>query len=91
MGAQGTATIDFGSKAHETSVTITGQAGIIAGSLVEAWIRMVANGSTTADEALYEDLKITAGNIIAGTGFTIYAEVKRGYAHGTFTVAWVWN
>lgn len=91
MATQGTADINFGTRASEGSIAVTGQTGIVAGSAVEAWIRVVASGSTTADEALWEDLKITAGTIVAGTGFTIYAEVRRGYAHGTYTINYVWN
>jgi len=74
MGATGTADLDFGAfpGKSDTSVAVTGQSGIVAGSLVEAWIRPVATADHLADEHLVENIKITAGNIIAGTGFTIY-------------------
>lgn len=74
MGAQGTATLDFGTfpGKSDASVAVTGQAGIVAGSLVEAWIRPVATADHTADEHMVETLKVFAANIIAGTGFTIY-------------------
>ena len=74
MGAQGTATLDFGAfpGASDASVTVTGQSGILAGSLVEAWIVPVATAEHTADEHLLETLHVVAGNIVAGTGFTIY-------------------
>lgn len=73
--ATGTTTVDFGAfpGASDTSVAVTGQAGIVAGSLVEAWIRPVATADHSADEHLVETIKVIAGNIIAGTGFTIYA------------------
>lgn len=75
MGAQGTTTINFGTfpGSYDTSVAVTGQAAIVAGSLVEAWLRPEATADHTADEHMLEPLKIMAGNIIAGTGFTIYA------------------
>lgn len=75
MGAQGTTTIDFGAfpGASDASVAVTGQAGIVSGSLVEAWIRPVASADHTADEHLVENIKVIAGNIVGGTGFTIYA------------------
>jgi len=73
MGAQGTADLDFGAfpGASDASVAVTGQAGIVSGSLVEAWIRPVATADHTADEHMVETLKIFAGDIVAGTGFTI--------------------
>lgn len=75
MGAQGTTTIDFGAfpGASDASVTVTGQAGITAGSLVEAWLFPAATADHSADEHVVETLKVLAGNVVAGTGFTIYA------------------
>lgn len=73
MGAQGTATVDFGAfpGKSDASVVITGQAGIVAGSLVEAWIRPVDTADHLADEHMIETLKVFAHSIVAGTGFTI--------------------
>lgn len=70
----GTALLDFGvfPGASDTSLVITGQTGIVAGSLVEAWIRPVATADHTDTEHMVETLKVFAANIIAGTGFTIY-------------------
>lgn len=75
MGAQGTATIDFGAfpGSSDASVVVTGQAGIVSGSLVEAWVRLVATADHSADEHMLETFNVFAGNIVAGTGFTIYA------------------
>lgn len=72
--ATGTATLDFGvfPGASDTSVAVTGQGAIIAGSLVEAWIRPVATSDHTADEHMVETFQVFAANISAGTGFTIY-------------------
>ena len=74
MGAQGTAILDFGAfpGASDAAVAVIGQAAIVSGSLVEAWIRPEATADHTADEHMMETLKVFAGNIIAGTGFTIY-------------------
>ncbi len=75
MAASGTTTVDFGAfpGKSDASVAVTGQTGIIAGSLVEAWIRPVATADHSADEHLVETIRVVAGNIVAGTGFTIYA------------------
>ena len=74
MGAQGTATLDFGAfpGGSDTTVAVTGQTGILAGSLVEAWILPSATADHTADEHWCESLRVMAGNVVAGTGFTIY-------------------
>lgn len=74
MGAQGTATLDFGvfPGKSDTSVEVTAQAAIVGGSLVEAWIRPVATADHSADEHMVETIKVFAGNISAGVGFTIY-------------------
>lgn len=69
--ATGTVVLDF-VYATEASVVITGQAAILAGSLVEAWVRPVATVDHTADEHLYAGVRVYAGNIVAGVGFTIY-------------------
>jgi hypothetical protein len=74
MGAQGTAILDFGAfpGKSDASVAVTGQAGIVAGSLVEAWIRPVATADHTDTEHMVETLAVFAADIVAGTGFTIY-------------------
>jgi len=71
---KGTDILDFGAfpGKSDASVNITGQTGIVSGSLVEAWIRPAATADHTADEHMVETLHVFAGNIVAGTGFTIY-------------------
>jgi hypothetical protein len=71
--ATGTAILDFGAfpGASDASVAVTGQTGIVSGSLVEAWIRPVDTVDHTADEHMIETLKVFAHSIVAGTGFTI--------------------
>lgn len=93
MAGQGTITIDFGAFPGKTdaSIAVTGQAGILTGSLVEAWIFPVATSDHSADEHLAEPPAIVAGNIVAGTGFTIYGNALDNRAYGLWTVAWCWN
>jgi hypothetical protein len=75
MGATGTTTVNFGTfpGSSDTSTTVTGQATIASGSFVEAWITPTATADHTADEHWVETIKVVAGNVVAGTGFTIYA------------------
>lgn len=90
----GQTTLDFGAfpGATDASVAVTGQASILAGSLVEAWLRLEATATHSADEHLVENLDVRAGNIVAGTGFTIYGITRdQTRMYGTWTVGWVWN
>lgn len=88
--AQGTATINFGSKATDTSVAVSSPA-ITGSQLVEAWVFPSATATNTADNHWVEDMKVVAGNVQAGVGFTIYAKCNNGFAHGSYTVGWVYN
>lgn len=74
-GASGVTEVDFGAFPgnSDSSVAVTGQASIVAGSVVNAWIVATATSDHSADEHFIETIRVTAGNIIAGTGFTIYA------------------
>jgi len=77
--AQGTATLNFGAFPGQTDATVavTGQTGITGTSLVEAWIFPTAATDHSADEHWVDGPQVVvAGNIVAGTGFTIYASVK---------------
>ena len=80
MGTQGSTTLTFGAfpGTSNTSVAVTGQGGITAGSLVEAWLLPAATADHSADEHIVDPPFITAGNIVAGTGFTIYAVARDG-------------
>lgn len=98
----GTATLDFGAfpGSAQTEVDVTGQAGIHANALVEAWVRPVATADHSAEEHLVESLRVVAGNIVAGTGFTIYGFSTNNLpdpgtgnnllVYGQWTVAWAW-
>lgn len=93
MGAQGTVELDFGAapgQNSEASIAVA-QASIVADSSVEAWVRHAATADHTLDEVRFENVKILAGSVTAGVGFTIYGEVLRGFVWGRFSVDWVWN
>lgn len=95
MGASGTCTVSFGAVPGKTDamVTVTGQAGILAGSRVEVWIEVPASvaGDHQPDEYWVEDLAVYGGTIVAGVGFTAYVKCNTGHAVGDFVLAWVWN
>lgn len=90
MSAQGTTTVNFGGKATDTSVAVSAPA-ITGSQLVEAWIFPAATASNTVDNHWVETITVVAGNVQAGVGFTIYAKVDEGFAHGVYNVAWVYN
>ena len=52
MGATGTATLNFGSTpgTNRVTTTVTGQASIVSGSLVEAWLMNEATATHNAYE-----------------------------------------
>jgi hypothetical protein len=98
MSSSGVATLDFGAFPGKTDATVavTGQTGIVAGSLVGAWIRPVATADHTADEHMVEALSVTARDIVAGTGFTVAGVSNTEFGqstriYGTWTVAWAWT
>lgn len=94
MGAQGHTTVDFGALPGTfmaATVTVTGQTGILSGSDVEAWIRCEDSADHGEDEHFVENIRVRAGNIVAGTGFDIIAECMFGTAYGVFNVSWVWT
>ena len=87
----GAATLNFSTSPEKAaSVAVTGQAAIVAGSKVEAYVRLAATADHSIDEHMIENIKVTAGNIVAGTGFTIYGEVILGTAIGQYNIDWVW-
>jgi hypothetical protein len=72
----GTTTIDFGAfpGASDTSVAVTGQMGILAGSSLSASIVATATSDHSADEHWVETVQVIPGSITPGVGFTIYAK-----------------
>jgi hypothetical protein len=90
----GTATLDFGAApgSSTASVAVTGQASILSGSRIRAWVQ-----GSTADHNEYEHTRIfpgrvglAAGDVVAATGFTIHAETELRLT-GDVAVAWEWT
>jgi hypothetical protein len=89
----GTATISFGATpVSEGSVTVTGQTGILSGSFVEAFLMVEAATGNTVTDARFAgvSLRIIVGDIVAATGFTIYATATSGLITGDLNIRWVW-
>jgi hypothetical protein len=93
VSAQGHTTVDFGAwpGTAEARVTITGQAGILAASDVEAWIRGEDSADHAADEHIIEDFFVQAQNISAANGFLITAHPMLGRCYGVYNVSWCWS
>jgi hypothetical protein len=93
MSVQGTTTIDFGAYPGKADarLAITGQAAIGSGALVDAWIMPAATADHSIDEHVAEQIDVMAGDVVAGTGFTIFARGRHGSLYGLWSVAWVWN
>lgn len=68
----GTSVIDFGGGAPMATVTVTGQAALLAGSLVYCWIKPEATTDHSEHEHIVESIKVVAADLVAGVGFTIY-------------------
>jgi hypothetical protein len=90
----GTSVVDFGAfpGSNLTSTVVTGQAPILTNSYIKAWfVASDTSSNHTANDHLYAPLFISAsaGNISAGTGFTLYA-VSTQRMSGQFTLRWEW-
>ena len=94
MGATGSTTATFGAYpgTDSTSVVITGQAGIVSGSHVEAWLdpTQAATADHSPDEHLAVDIDVECESIVAGTGFTVYLRTRNLGQYGAWNVSWVW-
>ncbi len=91
----GNATLDFGAApgSNEASVTVTGEAAILATSVAEAY---VMGDDSTADHTAADHryvagfLGLTCGTPTVATGFTIYGRSEHKL-EGEFKVRWVWT
>lgn len=90
--ATGTAVLNFGAAPGTNFVTVavTGQTGITTGSHVEAWMMAESTATHNAYEHAIAPIKLTVGDIVANTGFTINA-VTDWRLTGTFNAHWVWS
>ena len=92
----GSQIINFGGNPGGNNIAaavITGQSGISTSSRIKVWFQ----GDTTADFNAYEHMLIlpsminlTAGEIINGVGFTIYASTQLRI-NGNIVCHWEWS
>jgi len=90
-GGSGTAAVDFASGADLASTAITGQTGILPGSIVNAWIAPIATADHSIDEHIAEEIQAFAHSIVAATGFTLTARTRNTPLTGQWSVAWTWR
>lgn len=90
--AIGTALVNFGVTPGgvDAQLVITGQSGIVSASVVQAWISPATTTDHSIDEHWAEDLFVVAGNVVPGTGFTLYAKSPSS-TYGAFSVSWTWS
>lgn len=94
MATKGVIVIDFGAHPgkNEATVTVTGQAAILATSVAEAYVMEEATADHTAnDHAYFNNLAtLTCGTPTAANGFPIKA-VSEEMLQGTFNLRWIWD
>ena len=90
MANSGSALLNFGSTPTDTASLAIADTNILTTSLVDAWIAAISTADHSADEHYVENVKVMAGSIVNGVGFTIYGICTLGRTTGNFTVHWVW-
>jgi hypothetical protein len=96
----GSGLLDFGAfpGATDVQLVITGQTAILAGSVVEAFLLPAATADHSIDEHWLDGPAVMAGNIVPGTGFTIYGNARFQMTgsdglltYGKWNVGWRWQ
>ena len=77
------------------TVAVVGQAGIVAGSLVDAWLVSETTADHSEDEHAmlqnYVTVTVARSTIVAGTGFTITAMCDdKSRMFGLLRLNWTW-
>jgi hypothetical protein len=90
MSNKGVAYLDFGSTPVDSADLFIADTNILAGSLVDAWLVAMPTSNNDLEEGMFSDLRVTAGNIVAGSGFTIMGRCKDDFLTGQITVHWAW-
>ena len=94
--AVGTATVDFGAfpGTDKASIAVTGQAALVSGSKIEAWLRAEATAEHPEDEVMmlskFVTVNVPITLVVAATGFTIVVVCHDGFSTGTLLIDWAW-
>jgi collagen type II alpha len=89
-GNKGLAIVDFGTGQDLATVVITGQTAILSTSTLAAHLQVFASASHSLDEHIIEEIQVRAGNIVAGVGFTVYAQTRNTAQRGVYNIGWSW-
>ena len=98
MSASGSVLLDFGAFPGKTDITQdVSTVGVVATSLVEAWIQPAATTDHTLDEHRIENIKVSATWKVNDT-ITIFGVctdppiggMTPGKLYGKYNVGWVW-
>lgn len=89
-GAKGQVSITFGAfpGASDAQVTVS-DTGVLSTSSVSASVLPAATADHSVDEHWLEEMDVTAGNIVAGVGFTIYARTRNTRLFGAWNIGWI--
>jgi hypothetical protein len=87
----GTGVIDFGSGRTDAKLVVTGQAGILSTSSVTADVLCQATAAHSDDEHWVDGPLVSAGSIVPGTGFTVYARTNSTPLYGKYSITWSWS
>ena len=84
-GASGaTCTLNFGAFDTDAAVVVTGQAWVLAGSRLAVSLYGTTEDHLSPEEGVIEQITVSVGDIVAGTGFTVYGAAPNGTT-GTYT------
>jgi hypothetical protein len=84
----GTATLDFGASNKTAQTVVTGVAQAKAASIILSSMRIEATTDHPTDDLLVDPIRVMAGDISAGVGFTVYGTMENAPANGLYRVDW---
>ena len=80
--------VDFGVSNNTAQKIVTGVSSITATSVILAQMRIEDTTTHSSEDMLIDPIRVHVKDIIAGVGFTIYAEMDNAPANGTYKVNW---
>ena len=84
----GMSIIDFGNSNTVAQVIVENVPLVTATSVILAQMRIEDTTSHSSEDMLIDPIRVHVKDIIAGVGFTIYAEMDNAPANGTYKVNW---